>query len=104
MVKLHFKLENKIATNAILIGMDQGHPVYRNSRSEYFYLDPQTGDLHFLTDKQSQIVIKSAAAVKFKNASVKLVGIDMKGNVVQTNSAGEMFYLDSTTGDMIFVK
>ncbi len=35
---------------------------------------------------------------------VTILGIDQAGHVVQQNARGEAFYLDPSTGDMIFVK
>jgi len=36
--------------------------------------------------------------------AVTIIGIDEAGHTVQRNSLGETFYLDPSTGDMVFAK
>lgn len=109
---MKFKGEFSIA------GMDKGSPLYKNSRGEYFTIDPSTGDMKMIS---SDIFMKfqyikgnssrsssKLANIKFveekMSGKVTLVGEDDKGNIIQANSRGEKFYLDPFTGDMVFVK
>ncbi len=97
-----------------IVGLDDSHPVYRNAKGQYFYLDPATGDMKFLSSDYYQkftTTVKAGRGVSVKMlklqkyaGKVSLSGIDARGNVVQKNSRGEKFYLDPTTGDMVFVK
>ena len=98
-----------------IVGMNDGHTVYRNGRGEYFYVDPSTGDMKFLS---SDVYLKMTAIDRSKVSPSKplhmtkikftdlatIVGVDERGNTVQKNARGEMFYLDPATGDMVFVK
>ena len=122
MVKIMKWINN--SNSYTIVGLDDGHTIYKNAKGEYFYLEPNTGDMKFLsTDifmkfttftKSNGKIIKmqkfAADAVNHKwNKNIKwysvtIVGIDNKGNVIQQNSRGEKFYLDPITGDMIFVK
>lgn len=106
-----------------IAGVGEGHTIYENSRGEYFYIDPSTGDMKMVTGKHFDKVIiynnrssrikwtadldgvKGESTDRIKGESkVSLVGVDAQGNVVQTNSRGEKFYLNTVTGDMVFVK
>lgn len=91
---------------ASIVGMQDGHPVYTNPRGEYFFLDPKTGDFHYLTKEQASAAMKEGIALagKGRTSNVTIVGIDASGNVIQKNAKGETFYLNSKTGDMVFVK
>ncbi|MGA2297401.1 MAG: hypothetical protein ABSG15_07640 [FCB group bacterium] len=107
-----------------IVGLDNSHTIYKNAKGEYFYLEPNTGDMKFLSKdvfmKFTTFIKSNGKIIKMqkfaendvnhkwnKNIkwySVTIVGIDNKGNVIQQNSKGEKFYLDPITGDMIFVK
>lgn len=108
-----------------LAGVGDGHTIYQNSRSEFFYIDPNTGDMKFLSkdyfhkepfgstkktfvlphvlEKSGTMNRSDGGHIKME-AKVKLLGVDEKGNVIQQNSKGEKFYLSLTNGDMVFVK
>ncbi len=109
----------KIRDELSVVGMDNGKTVYKNSRGEYFTIDPNTGDMKTMSSdiflKFSYIKMNSARSsgklsmIKFDGSKtnlskVSIVGVDDSGNVIQTNSRGEKFYLNSSTGDMVFVK
>lgn len=90
---------------ATIVGMSDGHPVYTNARGEYFYLQPKTGDFQYLSADQTAAFIKAGTTLAGKGrTSVTIVGMDANGNVLQKNAAGETFYLNAKTGDMVFVK
>jgi hypothetical protein len=105
-----------------IAGIGDGHTIYENSRGEFFYIDPSTGDMKMVTGKHfDKVEIRNLRYVKVKDASVDgadikstgaekqhgkitLVGVDAQGNVIEMNSRGEKFYLNTVTGDMVFVK
>lgn len=101
-----------------IVGLDNRHTIYKNKNGEYFFIDPNTGDMKFLSaDIFLKYELRSSAAkgqaikmlkYEYKDHkdwnAVSLLGVDSKGNVVQQNSRGEKFYLDPFTGDMVFVK
>lgn len=120
MLKYEAKFE-KMKNWVWLAGVGDGHTVYQNERSEFFYIDPMTGDMKFLsadyfykgdskdtkkTFVMPHILEKSGAKVSTikMEAKVSLLGVDDKGNVIQENAKGEKFYLSPTNGDMIYVK
>lgn len=109
----------KIRDEFSAVGMDNGKTVFKNSRGEYFTIDPNTGDMKTISSdfflKFTYIKMNSARsggklsmikfnAEKTNSGKVSIVGVDDSGNVIQTNSRGEKFYLNPTTGDMVFVK
>ena len=104
-----------------LAGVGDGHTVYQNQRNEFFYIDPASGDMKFLSDDyfykgdskdtkrtfvMPHILEKSGTKVSTikMEAKVRILGVDNNGNVIQENAKGEKFYLSPTNGDMIFVK
>jgi hypothetical protein len=108
---------DKEASRFTIVGTDKQHTIYRNSRNEYFYLDPATGDMKFVAPdayiKQGEQVSRSTSRaasralkpVEWKNAGeVTILGVDEAGHVVHQNARGETFYLDPNTGDMVFAK
>ena len=103
---LMIKLSSKDLLQATIMGMYDGRPVYTNTRGEYFLLQPTTGDFQYLTREQTATFIKSAGALtdKHRTSTVTILGLDASGNVIQRNAKGETFYLNSKTGDMVFVK
>jgi len=110
-----------------IAGVGDGHTIYENSRGEFFYIDPSTGDMKTVTndfvikgqmraakafvlphvlEKSGRMASQTdgeSPAFKMQN-KVTLIGVDDSGNVIQQNSKGEKFYLNSSTGDMVFVK
>jgi hypothetical protein len=106
---------DKEAARVTIVGVDKEHTIYRNSRNEYFYLEPATGDMKFVAAdqyiKQGEQATRSTSGaattalkpVEWKNAGeVTILGVDQAGHVVQQNARGETFYLDPNTGDMVF--
>lgn len=108
---------HKESSHYALVGMDQGHTIYQNARNERFYLDPATGDMKFLSvdmylkfrespSKRSvgtPLDLIKWSPIKF-GGEVTILGLDQAGHVVQQNARGEKFYLNPTTGDMVFVR
>lgn len=105
-----------------IVGMEEGTPVYRNSKGELFTLDPNTGDMKVLAmdmfikfasyrdyiKMNSNARSKTMTHIKFDGikgeANLTAVGRDSQGHVLHSNAKGEVFYLDPKTGDMVFVR
>ncbi len=104
--------------DALIVGMKNGTPIYKNPNGELFTLNSTTGDkeyikpeefasLKFYMKMDSHMANKSSFTWKFATAdvqSVTVLGIDKEGHTIQKNSRGESYYLHPTTGDMVFVK
>ncbi|CAN5329352.1 hypothetical protein BH11PSE14_BH11PSE14_12180 [soil metagenome] len=122
-MKFEAAFQKMTGTNWIA-GVGDGHTIYQNSRGEFFYIDPGTGDLKTVSndyfikvsgsdvrarevpgafEKRGLASRRSVAANKM-GTEVTLLGVDAQGNVIQQNAKGEKFYLNPTTGDMVFVK
>jgi hypothetical protein len=117
---MHLKYKDawdKIAARFTIVGMDDGHTVYRKANGEYFWIDPATGDFNSIA---SAIYMKYAymkqgmnmGAIKFSNqwikdkqaSNVKILGVDAAGHVIQQCASGQHFYLNPMTGDLVYVK
>lgn len=98
-----------------IAGLDDGHTVYKNSRGEYFYIDPRSGDMKFIPNevymKFTEKYIKGTSGfpkhLKYEGSlkhypMVSIVGVDARGNTIMKNQAGQLFHLDPRTGDMVF--
>jgi hypothetical protein len=116
----------KFKGDSWIAGVGEGHSIYQNSRGEFFYIDPTTGDQRMVSsdyflkmdshqDRKSFVlphVLEKTGAITNTGSSrvmkdkrrVTLLGVDEKGNIIQSNPLGEKFYLNPTTGDMVFVK
>ena len=109
MVSLYIKwrdIDEKVGGNVTIVGTENKHAIYKDKNGKMFYIDPQTGDQKFLSSKQYLKVSMSAARSwpRKYQGQLTLVGVDAAGNVMQKNAAGDTFYLDGATGDMVFVK
>ncbi|MBS1904683.1 MAG: hypothetical protein JSS75_13330 [Bacteroidetes bacterium] len=105
----------KMESPLMIAGLDDGHTIYKNRSGQYFYIDPSTGDMKFIsTDiymKWTEKYIKgnsgNARQLKYEGGlkhfpDVSIVGVDSHGNTLMKNASGEVFHLDPKTGDMIF--
>lgn len=111
---------------ASIVGFENGNPVFKNTRGEFFTVNAKTGDLNYIKPEE---FAKFYCCIKIGNTgksvsgsglatgkrlhhikldmpvdNLNLVGVDKAGNTIQKNSRGETFTLDPVTGDMIFVK
>lgn len=84
-------------------GVENGHTILKDAEGRLFFLDQKTGDQKFLKAGYTIKLTNAQRGVKLKG-EYKLLGLDDDGNTVMQNSKGEKFYLESSTGDMIFVK
>ncbi len=112
-----------------IVGMLNGTPVYKNERNEYFSINAETGDLNFISNeafaKYACCVFIKIGDIKGESArrqssqkkplsyikfggddmgNVQILGVNENGLTIHKNSRGETFYVDPTTGDLIFVK
>jgi hypothetical protein len=105
--------------DGLMVGMENGTPVYKNTRGEFFTLNSTTGDMKFIkpeefakfnwyqkhgnqaTSRGSSFTWKCAVA---DAKQVTVVGSDKEGHIIQQNSRGETYYVHPETGDLVFVK
>ena len=122
---IFIKIRDVDSKNTI-VGFENGSPVFKNSKGEFFTVNGKTGDLIYIKPEEfakfycciklSPLVKRDVATgmatgkrlthikIETEINSVSLVGVDNNGNTLQKNSRGETFTLDPVTGDMIFVK
>ena len=121
---IHIKMRDPDAKMTI-VGFENGTPVFKNMKGEFFTLDSKTGDMNFIKPEEFAkfyccIKIRPSAReagsgmatgkrlshIKMESeiTNVNVLGVDQAGNTIQKNSRGETFYLDPVTGDMIFIK
>jgi len=110
-----------------IVGFENGSPVFKNSKGEFFTVNGKTGDLNYIKPEEfdkfyccikmryppDQTASRNVASsgkrlthIKMESeiTNVNVLGVDKNGNTIQKNSRGETFTLDPVTGDMIFVK
>jgi hypothetical protein len=122
---IYIKIRDTESKNTI-VGFENGCPVFKNAKGEFFTVNGKTGDLSYIKPEE---FAKFYCCMKIPNSvkrdvasgmatgkrlthikieteinSVSLVGVDNNGNTLQKNSRGETFYLDPVNGDMIFIK
>jgi hypothetical protein len=123
---IYIKIRDTTSKNTI-VGFENGSPVFKNAKGEFFTVNGKTGDLNYIKPEE---FAKFYCCMKIRNTGkmaasgdgmstgkrlshikieteitdLNLVGVDNDGNTIQKNSRGETFYLDPVTGDMIFVK
>ena len=121
---IHIKIRDTAAKMSI-VGFENGSPVFKNTKGEFFTIDSKTGDMNFIKPDEFAkfsccIKIRPTAReagsgmatgrrlshIKMESeiTNVNVLGVDQAGNTIQKNSRGETFTLDPVTGDMIFVK
>ena len=107
---------DKVAARYTIVGMEHGHTVYRKANGEYFWIDPATGDFQPVASaiymkyaymkhalNSNEVFKFSSQWIKDKQASnVKILGVDAAGHVIQQNAAGQHFYLNPMTGDIVY--
>jgi len=107
-----------------IVGFENGTPVFKNTKGEFFTIDAKTGDQVFIkpeefakfyccmkikVDRSMNRVAsnsgKRISHIKMESeiSNVSVLGVDQAGNTIQKNSRGETFTLDPVTGDMIFI-
>jgi len=117
----HIKFANtfmKWHASLAVAGMMNGSPVFKTPQGEFFQVEPNTGDLKWMSPEslgyikmtEGRVSMTGARATTFikfdgikGESKVSVLGVDSQGHVLQQNSRGEKFYL-SPVGDMVFVK
>ncbi|MFA6167161.1 MAG: hypothetical protein WC700_11140 [Gemmatimonadaceae bacterium] len=112
----------KIAGTFTVMGVGDGHTIFKAADGSMFYLDPMTGDKrsvavdYFLKigdikGENRTIGVKNGGRaggmlkIKFTDLLVSsIVGRDASGNPVLQNARNETFTLDPRTGDKVFIK
>jgi hypothetical protein len=121
---IHIKIRDTAAKMSI-VGFENGTPVFKNAKGEFFTFDSKTGDMNFIKPEEfakfyccmkirptsreagsGMATGKRLSHIKMESeiTNVSVLGVDQAGNTIQKNSRGETFTLDPVTGDMIFVK
>ena len=105
---IKFKSEFKHKDEYSVAGVGDGHVVFEDERGQLFYVDDATGDQKFVSRhyvlKLTNIQARDGFHPHKMMDKVTIVGLDQDGRTIMSNPAGENFYLDIATGDMIFVK
>jgi hypothetical protein len=93
-----------------VLGVGDGHTIFKDAEGAVFHLDPATGDKrslsadYFLTlgDINGN---RSAGKIKCTTLMiVSILGADAYGNTVMRNARHETFTLDPKTGTKILIK
>lgn len=106
----------KTVTQQLVVGLNNGVPVYQNDKGEYYSVNAQTGDMQFIPSDvfaQFHDITERARSpqtarmtkwhtIKY-GGQVAILGVDPVGHVIHRNAQGTKFYLDATTGDMVVV-
>ena len=116
-----------VNSKTTIVGFENGCPVFKNTKGEFFTVNEKTGDLNYINPEE---FAKFYCCIKISNTgkmaasgdgmasgkrlshikieteitNVNVLGVDKEGHTIQKNSRGETFYLDPVSGDMIFVK
>lgn len=116
-----------VGSKVTIVGFENGTPVYKNNKGEFYTVNGKTGDLNYIKPEEfakfscciklryppDQTASKGGLSsgkhlshikIEAEINDISLVGVDSKGNTIQKNSRGETFTLDPVTGDIIFVK
>lgn len=93
-----------------VLGVGDGHTVFKDAMGAVFYIDPATGDKqtlaadYFLTPNDSKGE-RGAGRIKFTSVMiVSILGADAHGNTVMRNARNETFTLDPRTGTKVLIK
>lgn len=105
---IKFQSEYKHKDDYSVAGVGDGHVVFEDQRGQLFYVDDATGDQKFVERRFVVKLHRDWASDRMGTHKmmtvVHILGIDQDGRTIMSNAAGENFYLDAATGDMIFVK
>ncbi|MBA4072356.1 MAG: hypothetical protein C0497_11050 [Gemmatimonas sp.] len=100
----------KIAGMCTVMGVGDGHTIFRDTEGAVFHLDSVTGDKQamaadyflMLEDSKGE---RSTGKIKFTNVMiVSILGADAHGNTVMRNARNETFTLDPRTGNKVLIK
>lgn len=125
-LKLYIKGE-KNSQKLQLVACIEGNPVFKllgKGAEALVTVDPETGDfrsvepdfflkLNVYHKDKNEIKVatklnsgkstRKPVSIKFSNGpdSIKILGVDIDGHIIQQTSSGEKFFLDPSTGDMV---
>jgi hypothetical protein len=104
----------------ILVGIQKGYTIYRNSTGHFFTVEPTSGRVTFINEntKTYPTISEKKKGTRSRSLTfnpewlkdhgpqvyVRIVGVDEKGNIIEENTNHERFYLDPKTGEMLFLK
>ncbi len=112
----------KLAGTYTVMGVGEGHTIFKAADGSMFYLDPRTGDKRSVAvdmfikigafkDKSPSTASKQvgggggAGKVNVQDINfTSIIGLDAAGNAVMRNARNEVFTLDPRTGNQIFIK
>ncbi|MFA6167162.1 MAG: hypothetical protein WC700_11145 [Gemmatimonadaceae bacterium] len=112
----------KMAGVFTVLGVGEGHTIFKAADGSMFYLDPRTGDKRSVAVdmfiKIGDIKGESrstapthvgggggAGKVNVQDISItSIIGLDATGNAVMRNARNEVFTLDPRTGNKVFIK
>lgn len=112
----------KLPGTFTVLGVGDGHTIFKSADGSMFYLDPTTGDKrsvavdYFLKISDIKSESRSTAAkhvgggggagkVNVQDISItSIIGLDAKGNAVMRNAQNETFTMDPKTGNKVFIK
>lgn len=111
----------KIAGTFSVMGVGDGHTIFKAADGSMFYLDPTTGDkrsvaadyflkIESVEGKKRTIDARNGGRaggidkISFTPILIIIVARDAKGNPVMQNARNETFTLDPKTGDKVFIK
>ncbi len=93
-----------------VLGVGDGHTVFKDFEGATFYIDPATGDKqtvaadYFLALDERKDA-RGTVRIKFTNVMiVSILGADAHGNTVMRNARNETFTLDPRTGTKVLIK
>lgn len=93
-----------------VLGVGDGHTIFKDAAGAVFHIDPATGDRqelaadYFLNSADSKGE-RGAGKIKFTNVMiVSILGADAHGNTVMRNARNETFTLEPRTGTKVLIK
>ena len=93
-----------------VLGVGDGHTVFKDVEGATFYIDPATGDKQtvaadYFLALDAHKDARGTARIKFTNVMiVSILGADAHGNTVMRNARNETFTLDPRTGNKVLIK
>ncbi len=93
-----------------VLGVGDGHTVFKDFEGATFYIDPATGDKqavaadYFLAFDEHKDA-RGTVRIRVTNVMiVSILGADAHGNTVMRNARNETFTLDPRTGNKVLIK
>ncbi len=102
-------------------GVHNNQVVFERSDGRHFWVDPATGDLHYIEAStylkygafkntiksggmlKSDLKFDQAYKASHRAVNLKIIGAAQDGNTVMQNSSGQKFVVDPTTGDFVYL-